>query len=83
MTTSGYGSGGSPSNCIFYLSDPHFHSLILEGGFDSKGPFYFLPIHDTARLAQLLRQRTVGMFLQLGLIRTRACGAPPISSPVR
>lgn len=48
--------------------NPHFHSLILEGGFDSKGQFYYLPIHDTARLAQLLRQRTVGMFLELGLI---------------
>ena len=48
--------------------NPHFHALILEGGFDPNGQFYFLPIHDTARLTQLLRQRTVGLFLKLGLI---------------
>jgi hypothetical protein len=48
--------------------NPHFHALILEGGFDPDGQFYFLPIHDTAPLAQLLRQRTVGLFLKLGLI---------------
>jgi hypothetical protein len=47
---------------------PKGAALILEGGFDPNGQFYFLPIHDTARLAQLLRQRTVGLFLKLGLI---------------
>ncbi len=41
---------------------------ILEGGFDPEGQFYFLPIHDTARLTQLLRQRTVDLFLKLGFI---------------
>jgi hypothetical protein len=48
--------------------NPHFHALILEGGFDPDGQFYYLPIHDTARLTQLLRQRTIGLFLKLGLI---------------
>jgi dienelactone hydrolase len=48
--------------------NPHFHALILEGGFGPDGQFFHLPIHDTARLAQLLRQRTVGLFLKLGLI---------------
>jgi hypothetical protein len=55
---------------------PNFHALILEGGFDSEGQFYFLPIHDTAPLAQLLRQRTVGLFLKLGLIT-----GPPLGHP--
>jgi hypothetical protein len=48
--------------------NPYVHSLILEGGFDSKGQFYYLLIHDATPLAQLLRQRTAGMFLHLGLI---------------
>jgi len=48
--------------------NPHFHALILEGGFDSTGQFYHLPIHDTARLAECLRQRFIGLFLKLGLI---------------
>jgi hypothetical protein len=51
--------------------NPHFHALILEGGFDPNGQFSFLPIHDTARLTRLLRQRTVGLFLKLGLITER------------
>ncbi len=48
--------------------NPHSHALILEGGFDSRGRFYHLPIRDTARMAQCLRQRTVGLFLKLALI---------------
>lgn len=48
--------------------NPHFHALILEGGFDPEGCFIRVPIHDTARLTQLLRQRTIGLFLRLGLI---------------
>jgi hypothetical protein len=48
--------------------NPHFHALILEGGFDPAGRFVRVPIHDTARLTQLLRQRTIGLFLRLGLI---------------
>jgi hypothetical protein len=51
--------------------DPHFHALILEGGFDPNGRFCFLPIHDTARLAELRRRRTVGLFMKLGLITER------------
>ncbi|MBM3501624.1 MAG: transposase [Armatimonadetes bacterium] len=48
--------------------NPHYHALILEGGFDPEGRFIRVPIHDTARLTQLLRQRTIGLFLELGLI---------------
>ena len=51
--------------------NPHFHALILEGGFDSSGRFYHLPIHDTASLAECLRRRTIGLFLKLGLITQR------------
>jgi hypothetical protein len=48
--------------------NPDFHALILEGGFDPEGRFLRVPVHDTARLTQLLRQRTVGLFLKSGLI---------------
>jgi hypothetical protein len=48
--------------------NPHFHALILEGGFDPEGHFVQVPVHDTARLAQLLRQRTIGLFVKLDLI---------------
>jgi hypothetical protein len=48
--------------------NPHFHALILEGGFDSAGQFYHIPIHDTVRLSECLRRRTIGLFLKLCLI---------------
>jgi len=48
--------------------NPHFHALILEGGFDSTGQFYHLPIHDTDRMAECMRRRTIGLFLKMGLI---------------
>ncbi len=56
--------------------NPNFHALILEGGFDPDGQFYFLPIHESAPLAQLPRQRTVGLFLKLDLIT-----GPPLGHP--
>ena len=48
--------------------NPHFQALILEGGFDSAGQFYYLPIRDTVSLCECLRRRTIGLFLKLGLI---------------
>ena len=51
----------------------------MEGGLGPPGQFSFLPIHATARLTLLLRQRIVGLFLKLGLIteqpsETLLCG---------
>jgi len=48
--------------------NPHFHALILEGGLDSIGQFYYLPIYDTARLSECLRRGTIALFLTRGLI---------------
>ncbi len=48
--------------------NPHFHALILEGGFDSAGQFYHLPVHDTARMAKCVRRCTIGLFKKSGLI---------------
>ncbi len=48
--------------------NPHFRALILDDGFDSAGQFYHLPIHDTVRLSECFRRRTIGLFLKLCLI---------------
>jgi len=48
--------------------NPHFHALILEGGFDSAGQFYYLPISDTTSMAECLRRRSIALFLKLDLI---------------
>ena len=34
--------------------NPHFHALILEGGFDQAGRFVFVPLSDLARMTQYL-----------------------------
>ena len=41
----------------FLRWNPHFHSLILEGGFDEEGNFVFLPISDTSKITELLDRR--------------------------
>jgi hypothetical protein len=47
------------------------HALILEGGFDRDGQFYFLPIHDTARLTQLIPPWGVRYIHYYGLYSSR------------
>jgi hypothetical protein len=41
---------------------------MYRSGFDSTGQFTHLPVHDTARLAECLHERTIGLFLKLGHI---------------
>ena len=49
-------------------SNPHFHALVLEGGFDQAGRFIFIPLSDLARMTQYLRRRVVKFFRQKKLI---------------
>ena len=48
--------------------NPHFHALILEGGFDQAGRFIFIPLSDLARMTQYLRRRMVKFFRQKKLL---------------
>ena len=48
--------------------NPHFHALILEGGFDAAGRFIFIPLGDLARMTQYLRRRVLKLFLDKRLI---------------
>ena len=48
--------------------NPHFHALILEGGFDAAGRFIFIPLGDLARMTQYLRRRVLKWFLDKRLI---------------
>ena len=48
--------------------NPHFHALILEGGFDAAGRFIFIPLGDLARMTQYLRRRVLKLFLNKRLI---------------
>jgi hypothetical protein len=47
---------------------PHWHSLVLEGGFDDHDRFYFIPIGASDALQELWRRRVMGFFLKRGLL---------------
>jgi hypothetical protein len=50
-------------------ANAHWHAIILEGGFDPDGKFFFLPIHDTQKLTECFRRRLIKLFLSKNLRR--------------
>ena len=47
---------------------PHWHTIVLEGGFDSHDRFFFIPIGASEALQELWRRRVIGFFLKQGLL---------------
>jgi len=48
--------------------NPHWHCIIMEGGLDAQGNFYYLPIKDTAKLCELFRRKVVQYFINNRLL---------------
>jgi hypothetical protein len=48
--------------------NPHWHSIILEGGIDEESCFHYLPIKDTSKLTEVFRQRVIKYFVDKGLL---------------
>ena len=46
----------------------HFHTLLIEGGFDDKGNFVYLPISSTVRMTELFRRLVIKHFQDKKLI---------------
>ncbi len=46
----------------------HWHGIILEGGFDSRGNFAFIPIHALDKMTECFRRRVIRFFLDRELI---------------
>jgi hypothetical protein len=62
----------------FAAFHPHWHTIVLEGGFDSHDRFFFIPIGAGADLQELWRRRVIGFFLKQGLLAAawgNPCGA--------
>ena len=55
---------------------PHFHSLILEGGFDEQGNFIYVPITDLEKMKECFRQLIIKYFLDTGLFLAGFCEKP-------
>ncbi len=47
---------------------PHWHTIVLEGGFDSHDRFFFIPIGASEALQELWRRRVIGFFLKQGIL---------------
>lgn len=47
---------------------PHWHSIVLEGGFDRQDRFFFIPIGAGEALCEAWRRRVVALFLDKGLL---------------
>ncbi|MBW8003971.1 MAG: transposase [Planctomycetes bacterium] len=55
----------------FLRWNSHWHGLILEGGFDEKGTFIYLPISDTNKMTELFRRLVIKYFQEKNLINER------------
>ena len=56
----------------FLRYNPHFHSLILEGGFDEDGNFIHIPILDLTEMKECFRQLVTNHFKNTDRITEKA-----------
>ena len=52
----------------FAMWNPHWHTIVLEGGFDHRDQFFFIPIGANEALTEIWRNRVVALFLDKGLL---------------
>jgi hypothetical protein len=50
--------------------NPHWHTIVLEGGFDRYDKFFFIPLGASEELVQLWRVRVVEFVTRRKLINT-------------
>ena len=39
--------------------NPHFHAIVLEGGFDDEGTFFFIPFSGLDAMVEVFRRRAI------------------------
>ena len=55
----------------FLRWNPHFHCLVLEGGFEDRGKFVHIPLGDIQRMSEYFRRVIIKFFLKQELISAR------------
>ncbi len=48
--------------------NPHFHCLVLEGGFDNEGNFVYIPFSDLKKMTEYFRRKVINLFLKIKMI---------------
>ena len=52
----------------FARFNPHWHGILLEGGFDEIGNFIYLPISSTKKMTELFRRLVIKHFVDKRMI---------------
>jgi hypothetical protein len=48
--------------------NPHFHAIVLEGGFDGGGTFFYIPFSGLQSMTELFRRRVIKLLVQRELL---------------
>ena len=43
--------------------NPHFHAIVLEGGFDGEGTFFFIPFSGLQSMVEVFRRRVIKLLV--------------------
>lgn len=54
----------------FVRFHPHWHGLLIEGGFDEDGNFVYLPISSTKQMTELFKRKVIKYFQENKLINS-------------
>jgi hypothetical protein len=44
--------------------NPHFHAIVLEGGFDGEGTFFYIPFSGLQSMVEVFRRRVIKLLVQ-------------------
>jgi hypothetical protein len=48
--------------------NPHFHAIVLEGGLDEKGTFFYIPFSGLQLMAEVFRRRVIKILVEHELL---------------
>ena len=48
--------------------NPHFHAVVLEGGFDDEGTFFFIPFSGLQSMVEVFRRRVIKLLVERELL---------------
>ena len=46
--------------------NPHFHAIVLEGGFDDEGTFVYIPFSGLQSMVEVFRRRVIKLLVERG-----------------
>jgi hypothetical protein len=48
--------------------NPHFHAIVLEGGFDEEGTFFYIPFSGLQSMVEVFRRRVIKLLVERQLL---------------